>query len=59
MAGSTVPGMGLWTDRRLPAGPRIDHLVIGVGLEVVDLTRGYGDGPMPFSYHYRGRAAAV
>ena len=37
---------------------RIDDLVAGSGLEVVELTTGYGDGPKPFSYLYRGRAAA-
>lgn len=37
---------------------RIDRLVTGAGLELVDLTTEYGDGPKPFSYLYRGRAAA-
>jgi ubiquinone/menaquinone biosynthesis C-methylase UbiE len=37
---------------------RIDDLVAGSGLEVVELSTGYGDGPKPFSYLYRGRAAA-
>jgi ubiquinone/menaquinone biosynthesis C-methylase UbiE len=38
---------------------RIDELVIGAGLEMLELTTEYGDGPKPFSYLYRGRAAAV
>jgi ubiquinone/menaquinone biosynthesis C-methylase UbiE len=37
---------------------RIDRLVAGAGLEMVELTTEYGDGPRPFSYLYRGRAAA-
>jgi ubiquinone/menaquinone biosynthesis C-methylase UbiE len=37
---------------------RIDRLISGAGLEIVELTTGYGDGPRPFSYLYRGRAAA-
>ena len=38
---------------------RIDELVAGAGLEVVELTTEYGEGPKPFSYLYRGRAAAA
>jgi len=38
---------------------RIDELIAGAGLTVVELTTEYGDGPRPFSYLYRGRAAAV
>jgi ubiquinone/menaquinone biosynthesis C-methylase UbiE len=38
---------------------RIDQLVIDAGLELVELTTEYGDGPKPMSYLYRGRAAAV
>jgi len=37
---------------------RIDELVAGAGLQVVELTTEYGDGPRPFSYLYRGQAAA-
>ena len=37
----------------------IDALVAAAGLEIVELTTGYGDGPKPFSYLYRGRAAAA
>jgi ubiquinone/menaquinone biosynthesis C-methylase UbiE len=37
---------------------RIDRLVTAAGLELVELTTEYGDGPKPFSYLYRGRAAA-
>ena len=37
---------------------RIDELVAGAGLRVEELTTAYGDGPKPFSYLYRGRAAA-
>ena len=37
---------------------RIDELVSGAGLEIVNLTTEYGDGPKPFSYLYRGQAAA-
>ena len=37
---------------------RIDELVVGAGLEVVELTTEYGDGPKPFSYLYRGQAIA-
>ena len=36
---------------------RIDELVTGAGLQMVELTTGYADGPKPFSYLYRGRAA--
>ena len=38
---------------------RIDGLVTGAGLEMVELTTEYGDGPKPFSYLYRGRAVAA
>jgi ubiquinone/menaquinone biosynthesis C-methylase UbiE len=38
---------------------RIDKLVAGAALEIVDLTTEYGDGPKPFSYLYRGRAQAA
>lgn len=38
---------------------RIDELVAGAALEIVDLTTEYGDGPKPFSYLYRGRAQAA
>ena len=37
---------------------RIDRLVTGAGLELVELTTEYGDGPKPFSYLYRGQAAS-
>ncbi|HLL61802.1 MAG TPA: class I SAM-dependent methyltransferase [Propionibacteriaceae bacterium] len=37
---------------------RIDELVAGAGLEVVELTTEYGEGPKFFSYLYGGRAAA-
>lgn len=37
----------------------IDELVTGAGLELVELTTGYADGPRPFSYLYRGRARAA
>ncbi|HZA72377.1 MAG TPA: class I SAM-dependent methyltransferase [Propionibacteriaceae bacterium] len=38
---------------------RIDDLVTAAGLEMVELTTEYGDGPKPFSYLYRGRAVAA
>jgi ubiquinone/menaquinone biosynthesis C-methylase UbiE len=38
---------------------RIDELVSEAGIEIVQLTCEYGDGPKPFSYLYRGRAQAV
>ena len=38
---------------------RIDELVAGAGLEIVELTTEYGDGPKPFSYLYRGQAQAA
>jgi ubiquinone/menaquinone biosynthesis C-methylase UbiE len=38
---------------------RIDDLVTGVGLEMVELSTEYGEGPKPFSYLYRGRAVAA
>lgn len=38
---------------------RIDELVTGAGLEMVELVTGYGDGPKPLSYLYRGRAVAA
>ena len=34
----------------------IDHLITRSGLMISDLETGYGDGPRPFSYLYRGRA---
>jgi ubiquinone/menaquinone biosynthesis C-methylase UbiE len=37
---------------------QIDELVTGAGLEMLELTTEYGDGPKPFSYLYRGRASA-
>ena len=56
-----------WQDRLQPLQSRliggcrldrpIDQLVVGAGLEMVELTTEYGDGPRPFSYLYRGRAA--
>lgn len=38
---------------------QIDGVVTGAGLRMVELATGYGDGPRPFSYLYRGRAVAV
>jgi ubiquinone/menaquinone biosynthesis C-methylase UbiE len=34
----------------------IDNLITRSGLVISDLDTGYGDGPRPFSYLYRGRA---
>ena len=34
----------------------IDELISRAGLSIRDLETGYGDGPRPFSYLYRGRA---
>jgi ubiquinone/menaquinone biosynthesis C-methylase UbiE len=34
----------------------IDELISHAGLSIRDLETGYGDGPRPFSYLYRGRA---
>ena len=34
----------------------IDNLITDAGLTIVELETGYGDGPRPFSYLYRGRA---
>jgi hypothetical protein len=34
----------------------IDHLISNAGLIIRDLETGYGQGPRPFSYLYRGRA---
>jgi hypothetical protein len=34
----------------------IDDLIIHAGLMISELETGYGDGPRPFSYLYRGRA---
>jgi ubiquinone/menaquinone biosynthesis C-methylase UbiE len=34
----------------------IDDLITRAGLMIRDLETGYGDGPRPFSYLYRGRA---
>jgi ubiquinone/menaquinone biosynthesis C-methylase UbiE len=34
----------------------IDDLIIHAGLIISELETGYGDGPRPFSYLYRGRA---
>jgi ubiquinone/menaquinone biosynthesis C-methylase UbiE len=34
----------------------IDNLIIDAGLTIGELETGYGDGPRPFSYLYRGRA---
>jgi ubiquinone/menaquinone biosynthesis C-methylase UbiE len=34
----------------------IDDLIIDAGLMIGELETGYGDGPRPFSYLYRGRA---
>lgn len=34
----------------------IDDLIIRAGLMISELETGYGDGPRPFSYLYRGRA---
>jgi ubiquinone/menaquinone biosynthesis C-methylase UbiE len=38
---------------------RIDELVAAAGLQIVELTTEYGDGPKPLSYLYRGRAQAA
>jgi ubiquinone/menaquinone biosynthesis C-methylase UbiE len=35
---------------------RIDHLISHAGLSIRELETGYGQGPRPFSYLYRGRA---
>ena len=34
----------------------IDNLITDAGLTIGELETGYGDGPRPFSYLYRGRA---
>jgi hypothetical protein len=34
----------------------IDHLISNAGLIIRELETGYGQGPRPFSYLYRGRA---
>jgi ubiquinone/menaquinone biosynthesis C-methylase UbiE len=34
----------------------IDDLITHAGLSILELETGYGDGPRPFSYLYRGRA---
>jgi ubiquinone/menaquinone biosynthesis C-methylase UbiE len=34
----------------------IDHLISNAGLSIRELETGYGQGPRPFSYLYRGRA---
>ena len=34
----------------------IDNLITNAGLIISELETGYGDGPRPFSYLYRGRA---
>ena len=34
----------------------IDNLITDAGLMIGELETGYGDGPRPFSYLYRGRA---
>jgi len=48
----------LWS--RLAGGCRldrpIDRLIVGAGLALSDVERGYGFGPRPFSYLYRGSA---
>ena len=56
-----------WQDRlnpmwkRLAGGcnlnRRIDDLVAGAGFEITSIERGYGEGPRPFSYLYKGIAA--
>jgi ubiquinone/menaquinone biosynthesis C-methylase UbiE len=38
---------------------RMDRLVTAAGLELIELSTEYGDGPKPFSYLYRGRAVAA
>jgi ubiquinone/menaquinone biosynthesis C-methylase UbiE len=38
---------------------RIDQLISNAGLELTELSTGYGDGPKPFSYLYGGRAVAA
>jgi SAM-dependent methyltransferase len=35
----------------------IDDLISGAGLVIDELEMGYGDGPRPLSYLYRGRAS--
>ena len=35
----------------------IDNLISGSGLVIDELEMGYGDGPRPLSYLYRGRAS--
>ncbi len=62
-------GVRAWQHRLQPLHSRcvggcrldrpIDDLVVAAGLEVSALHTGYGDGPRPFSYLYRGVAAAV
>jgi ubiquinone/menaquinone biosynthesis C-methylase UbiE len=34
----------------------IDELITSAGLEIVEIELGYGQGPRPFSFLYRGRA---
>ena len=64
---SPDPSVATWQRRLTPlqsffAGGchldrEIDALIGAAGLEVVDLTREYGDGPRPASYLYLGRAS--
>jgi hypothetical protein len=35
---------------------RIDDLIAGAGFDIKNIERGYGDGPKPFSYLYKGIA---
>ena len=37
-------------------GRPIDELISAAGLVIDELETGYGDGPRPLSYLYRGRA---
>ena len=63
---SPDPGVLAWQDRLTPLWKRIgggchlnrpiDDLIVGAGLHVIQIERGYSRGPKPMTYLYKGLA---
>jgi len=59
-------GVARWQDRLNPVwkrvaggcnlNRRIDELIVGAGFDITSIEQGYGEGPKPFSYLYKGIA---
>lgn len=66
---SPDPGVLAWQDRLTPLWKRIgggchlnrpiDDLMVGAGLHVIQIERGYSRGPKPMTYLYKGLAQRV